>query len=208
MPDSAVMLALRTLRCNFQGELRCDERQQRVKYIVGPDTGQLIVPADADMLEALDTVLFIPEERDGAMELLLTLAPLTQLADHEALADRWRTYHGEPETPSWAACSIDAARHDGFVIDGEAMMQPNPLAAAEPKLCKMLNTAGRDVLAAIVAKKSHRTLEAPLAVGVDSLGIDVRARFEIVRIPAPQQQFQSAEDAERTIAQWIEEART
>ena len=205
MADAVLTLALRSLRSSFRGELRYDERQQRVKYIIDPCAGKLVVPAIADMFEAIDTVLFIPEERDGAMELLLSLAPLLQEGEHEALADRWRTYHGEPEEPHYAICSIEAARHDGFVIDGEALMQPNPLAAEEPALCKLLNSAGKEKLAAIAFAVANRQIEAPLAVGVDQFGVDVRARFEIIRVE-PATEFQSANEARQTIEEWIAEA--
>jgi soluble P-type ATPase len=205
MADAAVNLALRTLRSHYRGELRFDERQQRVKYVIDPATGKLVISVDAFMLEALDTVIFIPEERDGAMELLLTFAPIEQYSSDEALADRWRIYHGEPEEKHWVICSIEAARHDTFVIDGDALMQPSTLAADEPKLCRMLNDAGKDALAAIVFAQADRQIEAPVAVGVDQFGVDVRARFEIVRLE-PAAPFGSGDDARRVLSEWIAEA--
>jgi len=208
MADAVVTLALRTLRSNFRGELRFDERQHPVKYVIDPATGRLVVPIELYMLEAIDTVLFIPEERDGAMEIMLTLEPIVQHSSDEAMSDRWRIYHGEPVELNWASCSIDAARHDGFVIDGEALMQPNPLASHEPKLCKLLNEAGKDALAAITFAKANRQVEAPVAVGVDQFGVDVRARFEIIRLPATHDLFESADDSRHALTQWIEEARS
>lgn len=205
MADAVVTLALRTLRSNFRGELRFDESQQRKRYVIDPPTGKLVIPVLVATLEAMDTVLFIPEERDGAMEMLLTLAPLTQHTSDDALIDRWRIYHGEPEDLNWAVCAIDAARHEGFVIDGDALMQPNPLANDEPKLCKLLNEQGKDALAAITFHVADRTIDSPVAVGVDQFGVDVRARFEIVRLDFPEEQS-TAEGTRAIIEQWTSEA--
>jgi len=205
MADAVFQLALQTLRNNAAGELRFDEHQQRVKYVIDPATGKLVLNVMVAMLQAVETVLFIPEERDDAMELLITLEPIEVHSRDEALADRWRIYHGEPPDMHWAICSIDAARHDGFVIDGEGLMQPNPLSRDEPRLCKLFNDAGAERIAAITFKHADRKLEAPVVVGVDALGVNVRARFEIVRIAAPQP-WTDSEDARRMIEQWIADA--
>lgn len=205
MPDAVFQLALQTLRSNAAGELRFDEHQQRVKYVIDPATGKIVLNVMVAMLQAIETVLFIPEERDGAMELLVTLEPIEVHSRDEALADRWRIYHGEAIDMHWAICSIDAARHDEFVIDGEGLMQPNPLSRDEPKLCKLFNDAGPEKIAAITFNHADRKLEAPVVVGVDALGVDVRARFEIVRINAPQP-FVDADDARKMIEAWIADA--
>ena len=41
--------------------------------------------------------------------------------------------------------------------------------------------------------KTNVTIDAPLVVGIDSLGIDVRAQFGIVRIPT-EQLFKTSDD--------------
>jgi hypothetical protein len=202
MTDAVVTLAQRHVRAHTTGELRYDERQQPVRFVFDPATGKLVISVMVAMLDAVDTVLFIPEERDGAMELLLTLAPLAQEGAGEALADRWRIYHGEPEDMHFAIASIEACRHESFVIDGEALQQPNALATDEPRLCKLLNEVGKDRLAALTFARANRRIESPVAVGVDQFGFDVRARFEIVRLAAPES-WASAADAERDISAWL-----
>ena len=81
--------------------------------------------------------------------------------------------------------SIDAARFHGYFVDGTALARPNPFAAQEPALCRMLNDG---MLPAIVraaeATAGHR-LAAARVVGVDPWGIDVRAQLGIARIPSP-----------------------
>jgi len=178
-----------------------------VKYVLDPATGRIVINAMIAMLDAVETVLFIPEERDGAMELLLTLEPIEQHSHGEALADRWRIYHGEPEDMHWAVGVIDAVRHEGFVIDGEALMQPNALADHEARLCKLLNEAGSSRLSAMAFARADRKVESPVAVGVDELGVDLRAAFEVVRLPAPvQKPFASADEARQVLAAWMQEA--
>jgi hypothetical protein len=172
------------LRGHTAGDLRFDEHMRRLRYVIGPD-GRLAAPVMYAMLSAVDVVLFVPENAEGAMELQLTLTRLDPDGPDGALADRWRIYHGEPQDIHWAVLDIDAARYQRWVLDGPALIRANPLAAHEAKLCRRINQELRQDFAC-ACRNCGVDAENPLLVGVDPLGFDVRRMFEVVRLPAPQ----------------------
>lgn len=61
------------------------------------------------------------------------------------------------------------------------MTRPNPLRKAEPRLVKLINSDLAS-LARICRARANLDIADPLCVGVDPFGIDVRARFGIVRV--------------------------
>ncbi len=181
--DANVENAYAFLRGHFTADLRFDENVRPMKYVVGPD-GKLIVPVMVAMLRSVDTVLFVPGYVDDAMELQVTLEGFEESGPDGMAADRWRIYHGEPPDVRWAFLRIDAARFGGFVIDGDALMRPNPMVREEPWLCKLMNTQKMDDLRRLCSHYGKMDVENPVMVGVDPLGFDVRARFDVVRVPA------------------------
>ena len=193
-----------TLRSHSRGELRYDELFDRLGYVIGP-TGALVWPASHAMLDARETVLFVPENAHGAMEILVTLVPLDPDGPQGALADRWRIYHGDPHEAGWASAEIDTARFEGMVIDGVELVRPSPLAPAESRLCRTFNQNHRGELRAFCAHFAGADVEAPLLVGIDPLGFDVRRRFDVVRVPAPAP-MTSPEAVGETFARMLQEA--
>jgi hypothetical protein len=200
-PDAVVERAYAFLRGHYAGELRFDERLGPVRYVVGPD-GTLVVSAEAHMLDATDTVLFVPRYEEGAMELSVTLQPIDPDGPSGALVDRWRIHHGEPLTATWALLEIDAARFEGSVLDGAALKRPNPLAGVEAALCREINGQRRGDLRTLCRHFARADVEAPLLVGVDPGGFDVRRRFDVVRIVAPVP-MEDAEGVRRILQQMI-----
>lgn len=199
--DPIVDRAHLCVRSSSRGELRFEDHLRPLKYVVAPD-GRLVAPVMVAMLSAPETVLFVPQCVEGAMELLVTLEPFEEAGEHGALADRWRIYHGEPEDVRWAILDPDAARFEGHVVDGEPLTRPNPLAGVEPKLCRLLNDAPRDALRSLCARHADADVEAPVAVGVDPTGIDVRRRFDVVHVPATEPMTDGA-TAERVIREML-----
>ena len=173
------------LRAGFRGTLQFDEHFVPLRYVIDPGAGRLAAPVMVAMLTASETILFVPEEAESALQCLVTLEAIGE--DHAA-ADRWRIYHGEPEDVRWAILWLDMAKLDGVVLDGDALMTPNPLADAEPALCRLLNQ-DKPALTRLAAARGGMEIESPACVGVDPAGLDVRARFDIVRVlfdePAP-----------------------
>jgi len=185
------------LRGHSRCELRFDEHVRPIKYIVASD-GRPAAPVMVAMLEAVDCVLFVPECSEGAMELQVTLLPFHERGEDGAVADRWRIYHGDPDDVRWAYFLIDAARFGEMVIDGEALIRPNPLAADESRLCRYMNQDHAEALRRLCARFGQMAVEQPVMVGIDPMGIDVRARFQVLRVPATEP-MNNAEDAMRVL---------
>ena len=196
--------AYRFLRSHTTGDLRFDERFRLLRYVIGPN-GRLVAPVMPAMLEANDTALFVPEDVDDALELLVSLTEFEPDGPLGALTDRWRIYHGDPEDLQWASIQLDAARFQDHVVDGEALVQTNPLAEDEARLCRQINDNHRAELRRVCRIIVHAEVENPMLVGVDRLGFDVRRRFDVLRVDAPQP-MNTAADAELVLGQMIEQA--
>ncbi|TVQ63372.1 MAG: hypothetical protein EA378_01940 [Phycisphaerales bacterium] len=171
--------ALRHLRQARVGTLFADEAIFAVAFVADGATGRLVFPVAPQALDASQHVLHVPEESDDSMQLLLTVHPIDR-ESHEA-CDRHLAYHGSPRASAWVAASIDSAKWAGLVFDGLALNIPNALREAEPKLVKRAN-ADRDALRGACARRAGVEPAEPLCVGVDPDGLDVRARFGIVRV--------------------------
>jgi hypothetical protein len=173
------------LRGHTQGVLRFDEHTEHVRIVIGPQ-GRIIAPAMVAMLRSVDTVLFLPEESDEAMQVMVTIIQFDERGEHGHLADRWRIYHGEPPDVQWAFLDIDAAKFHGHVIDGYALMEPNPLSGDEASFCRQVNQERKESLKRACATIAKVDVEEPVMVGADPYGIDVRGRFDVIRLPFPE----------------------
>lgn len=136
-------------------------------------------PASAAVFESESVSLLVPEESDDSLQLLATPHEIDPRS-HPA-ADKFHAYHGRPAEIRFAALELIAARFHGEILDGESLQVPNPLAADEPRLCRELN-ADRDALAALCRRRTGRDSPAPVAVGVDPMGFDVRLSFGVLRV--------------------------
>jgi len=179
------------LRSNSTATVKFGENTRDVAYIVAPD-GRLIISAMVAMLQPCDIVMFVPEYIDDCMEMHVSLHQFEEDGDAGILADRWQVYHGEPPDVQWAVVDIDAARFHEMFIDGEALCRENPLAEIEISLCKQLNS-DKNILREVCESKTNIAVTNPFVVGVDSLGLDVRAPFGFGRIPAASP-FAAADD--------------
>ena len=192
MSDDVIQRAHAFLRAEREGQLRFDGDAVTVKIVIAPD-GWPVAPVMVAMLQAVETVLELPDDAEESLHLMVTLEPFTEDGPHAALADRWRIYHGDPPDVRWARMQVDAARFQGHFIDGEALVVPNPLAPLEPALLRRLNAGDRAPLSAACAAAGVAA-EKPLAVGIDPDGVDVRRAFDVVRVTFPERL--SAEAAE------------
>lgn len=163
------------------GDLRFDEHIRPIRYVFAPD-GRLVAPMMVAMLQAAETVVHVPVADESAMELLVSTCEFEEDGAEGRLADRWRIYHGDPPDVHWAFMSIDLVRFHGMVIDGEALQLPNPLATIEPSLCGEINREHSNTVRASVARQLNVETEDPRIVGIDPRGIDVRARFDVMRL--------------------------
>ncbi len=183
-PNQLFADAYEWLHGNLAGFLRFDG--ERLPMRVAPlSDGHLAAPVMVAMLTAADLVLELPDDGDDDLHLMISLEPFDTRGEGGAWSDRWRAYHGQPEDVNWARLMIDAVKFRGHYIDGTMLMRANPLAAEESALCRRVNAEFMANLARYMAATTNRDAEAPVLVGVDPWGLDVRRRFEVVRVPAP-----------------------
>jgi hypothetical protein len=176
--------AWRFLRCNTTGTLRFGEHLHDVRYVICPDA-TMVISAMVAMLQPQDMVMYVPQYEEDCMEMHVSLQQFSESGVGGMNADRWQVYHGEPPDVQWARVQIDAARFHEMFIDGEAFNRENTLAEEESSLCKQLNCDATSLKNAC-KRYAQVDVDSPTMVGVDPLGIDVRARFGIVRLEAMQ----------------------
>ena len=196
-PDAA-----RTLRRHARGIARAADTPFECRFIYDGQSGQIVLAIDRAALDADEIVLFLPDDTfDAEATLLIHARP----CDEDRWTDRHMAYHPDLRPPAWARATVDAAKlRDGTVVPAERLALTNPLLPVEPTLCRTLN-ADRDRLRALVGLMAGVETEHPTAVGVDRFGIDIRARFGLVRLdlPAP---CDDPQEAARVIAALIEGA--
>lgn len=176
-------IALRRLRSEHAGLLLVDERLDPVRFIIDGATGDPIMPVPGDALELESVTLYAPDDTSGSVQILGSAIAIDPTR-HEG-ADRFIAYFAKPSYPRWARLEIESLRLDAIVLDSADVRTPNPLyGPVESALCKLLNL---DLvrLGRLCEREIGTAPANPLCVGVDSFGIDVRARFGIVRLEFP-----------------------
>lgn len=172
--------AVRSLRAAAQGHLLADANTVRpVLWVLDRRRGQLVFPMPRELEDVTEAQLMIPEEHDPRLAALLSIEVTD--APPAAAEIRHEVYHGAAREARWAVATIEALRYHGEAFDGEALDLIDPLAEHEPALCRGLN-ADAHRLAEICRHHAGTSVPKPVAVGVDPDGIDVRARFGIVRV--------------------------
>ena len=202
MMDEIAENAYRHLRGHSCAEIRFEEHIRHLPYVFHQD-GHLVAPVMVAMLQALETVIFVPEATENALEVLVTLDELDEHGPEGAITDRWRIYHGDPPDVRWARMNIDAGKLEGSVIDGSALMRANPFAAEESRICKHMNEDHSAYLRILALHFAHIEIEKPVMIGIDPLGIDIRGRFDVVRVNTTES-MQNAEDARAVLKRMVE----
>lgn len=195
--------AARTLRRHTRCVALADSVPTPCRFIVDGQSGELILGSEPALVDASELVLCMPTDTfDAEATVLVRHRP----AEEDRWTDRHLAYHPEHRPTRWLRAEVDSIKlQNGEVVDGERLALTNPLGPAEPTLCKRLN-ADPDALRELCRLMAGGEPEHPLAVGVDRYGIDVRARFGIVRLdlPAP---CDDPDEAGRVIAALLEGAR-
>lgn len=158
------------------GVLVYDQTPLPVRFVMDGPTGALVFAVPRDALVADEHVLFVPEETDEALQLLISPE---QIDPDTETPDKWRAYHGESRHPLWARFVIDSGKFDGCLC--EQLMVPNSLGRGEWSICNAANARKEDLVTLIHTHAQIKPKD-PRVVGVDQLGMDVRVRFGIVRI--------------------------
>lgn len=178
-PDETPASALRVLRRYHAGTLAFDERISPVRFIIDGRNGRLVMPIEPVAADALEHVLYAPDQAGPEIEAILSPHPIE--AEFDEALDRWAAYHGRTTERRWVSCDLETLRTGGWVYDGEGVMVGNLFRGDEPALVRRLNKdAG--ALASACRRVAGADVADPLAVGVDPDGVDVRARFGIVRL--------------------------
>jgi len=177
--------ALSFMRGHLSGLIRFDTEYLPIRIVFAED-GRIVAPVMESMLMSTDCAIYLPEEPqqsdDEIAQIMVTLHRFEETGPEGGLADRWRIYHGEPEDVRWAVMTADFCKFGGFAFDGEAVMQPNPLASVEPAICREVNAGREESLRQAVLTEAEIEMESPRLVGVDPLGFDIRGRFQVARI--------------------------
>lgn len=189
----AILRATRLIHGHTAGTLLVDSVPSDILYMIDPRTGSLVLTIEKDMLFADDIVVVIPKDTyEAPMRVSLELS--TEI--NEEACDRFLAYHLDQPNPLWARGHINYAKIDsGEVVGSEELEVPNPLIDDLAALCRRLNS-DRSALREVCRLLAKTTIEEPVAVGVDPVGIDVRAQFGVVRVefPSPVQSAAQAED--------------
>lgn len=193
-PEGFDRTGIRALRRYHEATVVCADRSGPIRFVIESATGCVILPADPVLARSDELVLLIPEE--SACVLQVGLSPTIILRpESEESVDRWAGYHGKFSHNTWVRCEINGAKADTAMFDPEELMLPNTLRTKEFALIKSLNT-DQGALTRACRTHGHVDVSDPLAVGVDPFGVDVKARFGIVRLEFPENvEARSAEHA-------------
>lgn len=190
--------ALRAWRSFRRGVLLCADIPHKTGLAIdpAPGEGQVVIPLPTTLLKSEQFVLFLPEESDDALQVLL--AKRSDDAP-EALKDRWLMLHLEPPRGDvrWTLFDPESARLGAEVIDHDALASFNPLANAEPALVKRANT-DRDALLRACERATGSTLTDPVCVEANPSGLLVRHKLGVTLAPFAREANDAA-SAEREI---------
>lgn len=168
------------LRADRRAVVLVDGTPYERRTVLDNHASRFVLPLPSAALDGDEVVIWIPEERDDALQVLVS--PFEIDGNTEAAADRWRIYHGREPDAHWVAAEPIAVRLGPMVSGGDEVDLSNRLADAEPALCKAFNTepARLGTLAHAFDPRAHGVCT---LVGVDHLGLDIRSRWDIVRVP-------------------------
>lgn len=174
--------ALRAWRSFRRGVLLCADIPHKTGLAIDPGANAAVaIPLPTTLLGSEQFVLFLPDESDDALQVLL----VRQRGEvPEALRDRWLMLHLDPPRGDvrWTLFHPESARLHAEVIDHDILASFNPLASSEPALVKRAN-ADRDALARACRHATGSTLTDPVCVEVNPSGLLVRHKLGVTLAP-------------------------
>lgn len=194
---------LAALRRHHRGLLRVSERVDAVRFVLDALGRGPVLVATGDALDETDLVLHIPDDGDEALHILGHPEALDPAVDEGC--DRWQFYHGLHATgrvrdAKFMRLKPESLRLAESVLDADDVDLSNPWRKEEPGLVKLLNSDATR-LKRLCVTWAKVEVPAPVTVGMDAGGFDVRASAGIVRVEFPGE-ITSVEGARR----WIEQA--
>jgi hypothetical protein len=172
---------MRAWRSFRRGVLLCGEIPHKTGLAVDPATGVVAIPLPTTRMNAEQFVLFMPEERDDALQVLLTKRAGEV---EEALRDRWLMLHLEPPRGDvrWIAFDPESARLRSEVVDHDHLAAFNTIATAEASLAKRANADERALQRACQAATGS-LLTDPVWVEANPAGLLVRHKLGVTLAP-------------------------
>lgn len=168
------------VRADRRAVLMIDGTPYERKTVLDNRLSRFVFPVPTLALDADEVVIHIPEERDDSLQVLVS--PFEIDGNTEAAADRWRIYHGSEPDAHWVAAEPIGLRMGPMVAGGDEVDLANRLADDEPRLCKRFNAEPARI-GALAHRFDMRAHGVCTLVGVDHLGLDIRSRWDIVRVP-------------------------
>ncbi|MBX3404955.1 MAG: hypothetical protein KF699_16205 [Phycisphaeraceae bacterium] len=186
--DPNARQGLRLLRRYRAATLAFGDRRAHVQFVFSPATGRIVMPVGSDAAALDEFTLYLPTESDCDATALLIPARIERPEAEESV-DRWSAYHGLPPGGcAWTSSRVlgikSTADSGDAVMDEAALTVANPLGRSEFGVIRAAN-ADRPRLTRAVHAITGASVSGALCVGVDELGIDIRAPFGIVRIEFP-----------------------
>lgn len=193
MPDSSTPSSsprppesrgVRLVRAHHEGVLQYLERRADVRFIIESATGQLLMPVESGFAKSGDEMVIWTPREDQWESQIAILARVVERPESLEGVDRWQAYHagsGLASKMTWVRGEIEGLKTSDAVYGAEDCISPNPLGRGEYPLIKRMN-ADREALGRAVKRLLGVLPADALCVGVDPWGVDVRARFGIMRV--------------------------
>ena len=175
-------LVLRRLRRSHMGVLRFGDVFEIVRFVLDPASGQPVLPVVGHALDFDSVLLCTPDDAHANPDCLqVTANPVEIDPLRDEACDRHGAYFGRPAHTRWARLEVESIKRLDEVLDGDLVRLANPLRRHEGRLCQAANKH-EAAIARACERSQGITPESPRVVGVDPWGMDVRARFDVLRI--------------------------
>ncbi|QYK47000.1 MAG: hypothetical protein KF838_09405 [Phycisphaeraceae bacterium] len=181
-PNPASTHVVSMLRAHRSGVLLTADGPRPCPTAIDPIGGSLIAPLADPETELESATLFIPEESNDALQVLILPALSAPAGDTDS--DRYRAAHGAPDPIRLFRLKIDGARLGSRVVDGPDIDLRDPFASESASLRRAMN-ADRPALGKAVSylglSLGLRPGENPVVIAVDPEGVDLRGPLGVAR---------------------------
>lgn len=172
-PDAVAVTS--ALRADRGAVLMTPEGPSRRPSIIDASAGVLVIPMSDTEAGLESATLFVPDESDQAVQVLILPSQSTHASDADM--DRFRAAHGTPDPITLYRLKIDGARLGGRVVDGPDIDLKDPFLTESGAIRRALNanrTALTRACTYLGIDLGARGTETLVALSVDPEGIDLK----------------------------------